>query len=247
MSDGAFWFLVANDLHYTDAEDGPWLARLVEQMNGHPEQPEFLLLLGDLVEAGQPAQFAAVRAALDRLAMPVYPVIGNHDYGPGDDRSAWDAAFGQRSYRFTHQDWELIGLDSTVGNAYEEISIPRETFDWLDTELPHIPAERPILLFTHFPLAEGVRWRPLNAGELLDRFAGRRLIAAFSGHFHGAVQQTRAGVLLVNGRCCARARANHDGAPEKGYLLCRAQADEVTTEFIRVPQDPREDAADPGA
>lgn len=239
MSAGSgFWFLVANDLHYRDAGDDAWLERLARRMNGHPEAPELLLMLGDLADDGRREQLAAVRdRLLDRLAFPTYCVIGNHDYAAGDDRSAWDEAMGPGNFRFSHRGWTFLGLDTTAGVAYEEISIPESTLGWVEEELKSIAPDRPLIVFTHFPLAAGVRWRPRNAEALLDRFARHRLRAAFSGHFHGAVQQQRGEALLVNGRCCSRSKANHDAAPEKGYLLCRAAEGVVRTEFIPLPEE----------
>jgi 3',5'-cyclic AMP phosphodiesterase CpdA len=230
-----YHFLVANDLHYLDEQEDPWLQRLVESLNSHTEEPQFLLLLGDLAENGLEPQLRAVRSALDRLRMPVCPVIGNHDYVEGADRSGWNAVFGQSNYRFEHSGWQFLGLDTTVGTPYEEILIPRSTLDWVEAELAGLSREQPLVFFTHFPLGGGIRWRPRNAEELLERFAGWNLRAGFSGHFHGAVEQEWNGALLRNGACCALRKHNHDESPAKGYLLCEASAGgEVRCRFVQV-------------
>jgi 3',5'-cyclic AMP phosphodiesterase CpdA len=230
-----FTFLVANDLHYHNEQDDPWLARLFDRMNGQAEQPEFLLLLGDLAENGSEQQLTNVKSALDWLAMPVYPVIGNHDYVEATDRTGWNATFGQTNYRFEHRGWQFLGLDSTVGTPYEDILMPESTLEWVSAELAGLSREQPLVFFTHFPIGAGIRWRPRNAEELLERFVGWNLRAGFSGHFHGAVEQEWNGALLRNGACCALRKHNHDESPAKGYLLCEASAGgELRCRFVQV-------------
>jgi len=50
----------------------------------------FVIVTGDLTHWGKPAAYAELRAVLSRLAMPVHPMLGNHD-----DRAAFRAVFPQ--------------------------------------------------------------------------------------------------------------------------------------------------------
>lgn len=50
------------------------LARLTRQ-----QQPDVLVLSGDITQRARPAQFRAARAFVDRLGVPVLAVPGNHD------------------------------------------------------------------------------------------------------------------------------------------------------------------------
>src|SRR5947209_18343960 len=56
-----FAFLCVNDIHYFDANCGPWLERAMKQMKSHAEQPEFCLIVGDLADEGKPDQLGAAR------------------------------------------------------------------------------------------------------------------------------------------------------------------------------------------
>ena len=50
------------------------LAALADQ-----QQPDLVVLSGDITQRARPAQFAAARAFVDRLGVPVLAIPGNHD------------------------------------------------------------------------------------------------------------------------------------------------------------------------
>ena len=60
----------------------------------------------------------------------------------------------------------------------------------------------------------------MNADALLARFDGYNLRATFSGHWHGYAERHFEHAAVTNSRCGSWWRKNHDGSPEKGYLLC---------------------------
>ena len=221
---GSFRFLVINDTHYLSPECGVWLEAVVRQMKSH-EQVEFCLLAGDLTEHGRPEDLAAVRDIFAGLGVPVYPVIGNHDYlaKSNDDRRAYETLFpGRLNYRFKHRGWQFVGLDTSDGLRYEKTRIQAPTFQWLDEHLPKLNQKQPTVIFTHFPLGPNVTYSPTNADELLDRFRPFNLQAVFCGHFHGFTERMVGATALTTNRCCALKRGNHDKTVEKGYFLCTA-------------------------
>ncbi|HTE20927.1 MAG TPA: metallophosphoesterase [Armatimonadota bacterium] len=233
---GELFFLVVNDIHYRDARCGPWLESAVGQMATHPERPEVCLFLGDLADEGEREQLEAGRRILDKLGLPVYPVIGNHDYAPNDDRTAYEALFPNRlNYHFEHLGWQFVGIDTTDGTRYEDIAIPTETLRWLDEVLPRLDPERPTVVFTHFPLGPGVRHRPRNADEILKRLEGRNIVAIFGGHFHGFTERHVSGMTLTTNSCLSHSRHNHDETIDKGYVLCHAKDGRVHRIRVTVP------------
>jgi predicted phosphodiesterase len=230
----AFRFLVVNDAHYMSPECGAWLEKVVRQMNGH-EGVEFCLFAGDLVEKGLEADLGTVREILRTLKVPVHVVVGNHDYLTQTDRSAFEKLFpGQLNYSFEHQGWQCVGLDTSEGLLYQNTTIPQATFQWLDEHLPKLDKQRPTMVFTHFPLGEGVRYRPKNAEALLERFLPFNLQAVFCGHFHAFTERRISKTTLTTNRCCALKRGNHDGTKEKGYFLCAAKNGKISREFVEV-------------
>ena len=234
-----FHFLVVNDVHYVDEHCGRWLEGVVRRMNAHPEKPEFCLIAGDLAENGQRAQLAGVRDVVHGLGMPVYVVIGNHDYLVQDDRKAYDDLFpGRTNYAFEHRGWHILGLDTSEGQHYMNTSIQLHTFRFLEETLPKLDRKRPCLVFTHFPLGPDVLMRPKNADDLLARFRAHRVPAVFGGHFHGYTERKLGETTFTTDKCCSLRRENHDGTKEKGYFLCRAKDGKVRHTFIEVPVPP---------
>jgi 3',5'-cyclic AMP phosphodiesterase CpdA len=228
---GSFRFVVVNDTHHQSPECSRWLEGVVRRMKA--DRPAFCLLAGDLAEQGAQSDLEAVRRVFRDLRAPVYPVIGNHDYRAQTDRAAYEKVFPKRlNYSFRHGGWQFVGLDTSEGTRYEKTRVSPETFAWLDKNLKRLDPRRPTVLFTHFPLGDGVKYRPLNADELLERFREFNLQAAFSGHFHGFTERQAGGATLTTNRCCALKRGNHDGTKEKGWFVCEARAGRLTRRFV---------------
>jgi predicted MPP superfamily phosphohydrolase len=232
---GNFHFVVVNDVHYLNERCGKWVERVVRQIKAHPERIEFCLLAGDLTEHGKPEQMASMHELLKGLGKPTHVVVGNHDHRTQDDRAVYEQFFPQRiNYRFEHNGWQFLGLDTTEGQRAYSTSVPRYTLAWLDETLPKLDKTRPTIVFTHFPLGPHVITRPGNADHLLARFKEYNLQAVFSGHYHALTERHMGKVTLTTNRCCSFSRRNHDESKEKGYFLCHAKDGTIQRTFIEV-------------
>ena len=103
---------------------------------------EFVVILGDITEAGRQAQFDSAKSDIAKTSIPVYPVIGNHDIFA----SGWDFykyAFGRSVYNFTVGTNNFIFLDTASGTmgSYQRT--------WLESTLASSPSGKK-LIFTHF-------------------------------------------------------------------------------------------------
>lgn len=232
-----FTFIAVNDLHYFDDQCGAWFRQVVAAMKASAPGAAFCLLNGDLSDRGGPDALTAVRTLFGELAMPLHTVPGNHDYLSQTDRSGYDSVFpGKLNYRFAHAGWQFIGLDTTEGVNFADTTISTTTLAWLDGEFPALDPAAPTIVFTHFPLGEGVAMRPKNADAVLERLFTLNLRAAFSGHWHGASERAKGGALLITQRCCARIRGNADQSPLKGWFVCTARPDgSVERRFVEAP------------
>lgn len=232
---GAFSFVVLNDAHFQSPQCGPWFERVARSIQSHRPKPEFCLMVGDLAEHGTTAELGGMRDALRSFGLPFQVVIGNHDYAGPTDRQPYDALFPRRlNYQFEHRGWRFIGLDSSEGTKYQMTHIQPPTLRWLDDSLPKLDRAQPTVVFTHFPLGNGVRMRPSNADAALTRLLDFNLVAVFNGHYHGFTERTAGRTVLTTNRCCAISRTNHDGTREKGYFLCQASAGAIRREFVEV-------------
>jgi len=233
---GAFTFIQVNDLHYHEPACGEWFAKVVPAMKQSAPDLDFALLCGDQADEGKLEQMTAVRDLFKGLGVPLYAVIGNHDHLTDTDRSAYEAVFpDQLNYHFEHKGWQLIGLDTSDGTHYHDTHVSKVTLQWLDDNLPKLDARQPTIVFTHFPLAKGVTNRPLNADEVLDRFANFNLQAVFGGHWHGLSERAFHDAILTTDRCCSRFRDNHDGSPHKGWFVCEVRGGTLTRRFVDAP------------
>jgi 3',5'-cyclic AMP phosphodiesterase CpdA len=231
----AFTFISINDLHYLDADCGTWFRRVVEAMHASAPDAALCLISGDLSDKGTADALIAVRDLFGGLGIPMHAVPGNHDYLAQTDRTGYDAIFPDKlNYRFMHKGWQFIGLDTTEGLKAQGTLIAPSTLRFLEEE--HLESDAPTIVFTHFPLGEGVSMRPKNADALLERLFKLNLRAAFSGHWHGASERVAGHAVLTTDRCCSRIRQNADGSPLKGWFVCDAKPDgSVTRRFVTAP------------
>src|SRR6476659_9040246 len=119
-----FTFIAANDLHALEDACRPWFESVVRQMKASAPTAEFCLLGGDLADNGTPAQLTLIKDSFSALGIPYHAVVGNHDYQSDTDRSAYERIFPEQiNYFFTHNGWQIIGLDSSEGTKAKETKI----------------------------------------------------------------------------------------------------------------------------
>ena len=139
------------DRHFRTPEH---LERAVVHLNRLAPRPDVVLATGDLVERGEAEEYARLRSIVDRLAMPLYVVPGNHDSRENLARAFADRGYLPRDGTFLHytvEQWpvRLIGLDTHVpGQPGGRLCAER--LGWLDARLGEAPA-RPTVVFMHHP------------------------------------------------------------------------------------------------
>ncbi len=145
------------DLAYRTLEH---LERAVAHLNGLSPRPDLVLATGDLVERGQPEEYARLRGALDALTMPAFLIPGNHD-----DRRALVDAFPHHRYlprdgfvQYTVEDWpvRLVALDTLVPGESGGL-LCAERLGWLDARLAEQPARPTLVLMHHPPFRTGLQ------------------------------------------------------------------------------------------
>jgi len=116
-----------------------------------PARAAFVVVTGDLAHWGDPDAYAALAAALDRLALPVHLMIGNHD-----DRARFRAAFpdtpvdpdGFIQSIVVTDEARLILLDTTVPGEPHGFLCDRR-LGWLADRLGE--SAGPVILALHHP------------------------------------------------------------------------------------------------
>ncbi len=99
----------AGDLHYNEQRR----SEALETVAGLDERADLLLLAGDLTTHGEPEQAAVLAEACAPLAIPVFAVLGNHDWH-ANRRDELVAALTEGGIRVLDRDWatcETAGVE----------------------------------------------------------------------------------------------------------------------------------------
>lgn len=182
------------------------LAAAVEHLNALHRRPDLVLATGDLAAAGTPEDYAAIRPMLDRLAMPVYLIPGNHD-----DRENLRNAFTDHAYlpaegAFLHytvdtDDLRLIGLDTLVPGA-DGGALCAARLDWLAARLAE-GRDEPTLIFMHhppfvagIPNFDAIRCAGAEALGMILR-QNPQVQAVVCGHIHRPIHHPWQGTVVI--------------------------------------------------
>jgi Icc protein len=191
---------------YQDVVDSnAMFGRAIAHLNALDPRPDLVLLSGDLVDKGEPREYAHLRKLLAGLAMPALVIPGNHD-----DRDAFRRAFGDHAYlprsgpmhyvEGGHGAVRIVALDVTVPGLHHG-DIDEDSMLWLDGALSAEP-RRPTILMMHQPPFDcGVPY--LDAyhcrnGERLAKVVARHpaVERIVCGHVHRFMQLRFGGTVL---------------------------------------------------
>jgi Icc protein len=179
--------------------------RAIAHLNELDPRPDLVLLSGDLVDKGEPAEYQHLRRLLAGLAMPTLVIPGNHD-----DRDAFRRAFADHAYlprsgpmhyvEGGHGAVRIVALDVTVPGLHHG-DIDEDAMLWLDGALSAEP-RRPTILMMHQPPFDcGVPY--LDAyhcrnGERLAHVVARHpaVERIVCGHVHRFMQLRFGGTVL---------------------------------------------------
>jgi 3',5'-cyclic-AMP phosphodiesterase len=190
------------------------LMRAVDDVNAMDPQPDFVLYGGDLAQLGQAKELELGAEILKNLKAPVRMMVGEHDWFL-DMGEKWRALFGKDVYSFDHKGVHFVvlnsilekdfwternmtpmermltvaGLDNAIQSRFE---VGEEQRAWLAEDLKAVPANRPVIVFSHSPLYK--YFRPWNfwtddaeqVQALLRRF---RSVVVIHGHTHQLLTQ----------------------------------------------------------
>jgi 3',5'-cyclic-AMP phosphodiesterase len=226
-------------LAYGRVDTAGMLERCVAELCALDPQPDLIVLTGDLVDLGRPAEYDHLRALLAPLRPPLVAVPGNHD-----DRQAFRTAFVDHAHlpadgflQFTIDNADhpvrLVGLDTLVPmEGRGELCAARLT--WLDDTLSQAPQRPTVILMHHPPFVTGIGHMDvlgLTGREAFSEVVGRhpRVELILCGHLHRNIQARVGGRAAMTGPSTAhqvtldlRADAPSSFSMEPpGYLLHR--------------------------
>ena len=179
------------------------LVRAVSALNQLDPSPDIVVLTGDLVERGEPEEYAHLRLLLAPLRIPVFAIPGNHDARePMREAFIEDGYLPRRGFlNYVIEDYPLrvIGLDTLVpGEAGGLLCADR--LRWIEDVLAGAPARPTVVLMHHPPFVTGLA-RMDRAGlsgsaafaEIVRRHLEIERILC--GHLHRAIESRFAGTI----------------------------------------------------
>jgi 3',5'-cyclic AMP phosphodiesterase CpdA len=201
MTDG-ITFIQITDLHIGHAvhpdpslriDSSANLELALETLAKVQPKPKFIIVSGDLVDRGDVESYQWLKRRLDKLEMPVFYALGNHDDRDGFYRGVLGRARGGTEpyfYGTAVEGIHLLVLDSSTPESLSG-TIEPEQFAWLEEELERHP-ELPKLIVSHHPPAiasapEFLPWRRIafaQSQRLGDLLSGRNVLGILSGHIH---------------------------------------------------------------
>jgi 3',5'-cyclic-AMP phosphodiesterase len=178
-----------------------WLRRAIAHAAEHHADAVACIILGDLVDSGDRAEYLALRDELGALPFACRLMLGNHD-----DRAAFLETFAAAETDgngFVQSTFDLGGMRcillDTLSVGESAGSLDGRRLEWLAARLAE--DDRPSLIFLHHPPI-GTGLSNFDRIGLRERAALRAVIAEhrhhvaglFFGHCHMAIAGTVAGV-----------------------------------------------------
>ncbi len=225
-----FTFVHVTDTHITGSVNPVRnLKAIAAELNAMNPKPAFVLVTGDLTEAGLPAQWARYQEIMKDFTMPVYNVAGNHEM-------KWShlGTFGlqkylnqQQRYSFDCGGVHFVGLNSGVWLQHHGL-IDRGELTWLRSDLEKAGRNTPSVLFYHH--CPG--FIP-NEPELLRTIRPYNVRLILVGHGHRFHTWKRNGLDFLEGV----GSMNNEG----GYRICEVTDTQIRTFTKLVGKDPKPD------
>ncbi len=202
------------DLHVTTrdeplnhARNEQRLRQVLRSIHDLRPRPVAIIASGDLVDRGQPEEYAELKAILDAdCEIPIWFAMGNHDR-----RDAFLQAFssgfevdadGLIQYAVDFDGLRLVVCDTLhEGHQYSGFDAGRA--QWLARMLDADKTTPTVVVMHHPPILSGVRWMDPDPnapwiGQLAEVLLGREQVrAVVCGHLHRAFHGMLAGHLIA--------------------------------------------------
>lgn len=205
---GADWsFATLSDVQFTAASPDLTQVAVAALHRIRAEEPDLVVLNGDIVDRGLPEDLALARQTLeeggcdlvavgaepddDPDTVPCYYVPGNHEsYGVGNTQStldAWEAEFGRPYRTFDHKGTRFILLNSALGSLrgsdWDQLPMLEEALATAAED----DAVSNVMVFAHHPVDDPAETKSSQFGDRMEVQLVERLLADFrSGSNKGA-------------------------------------------------------------
>lgn len=209
------------------------------------EKPAFILHTGDIVSHGAEKEYLQYHLPLVHAIapVPVIPVPGNHEEGPGEDFAGFRTLYGAERFSFDTAGSRFVGINDCGDDSLRDADLK-----FLEQELSK-PGARNKFVVMHIPAAfaeqgdtgEGGKPRGFtrNADAFHELMAQQHVQGVFFGHDHGFAARTRDGVrYIITGGAGAGIHNNMDWLGKfYHYVVVEASVEGVNLDLVRLEGD----------
>ena len=192
-------------LAYGRLDTAPYLQSAVASVLRLRQQPDAVVITGDLTDFGRAAEYEHLAQLLAPLPMPVYLLPGNHD-----DRDQLRRSFP--AHRYLHQSDAFVQYNVTVGGlrlltldtcvpGHSHGTLDAERLNWLAEQLAQCQGE-PVVIAMHHPpfrtlIGHMDRIGLLEGGRELEALVRRHpnVERVICGHLHRAIDVRFGGTI----------------------------------------------------
>jgi 3',5'-cyclic AMP phosphodiesterase CpdA len=185
-------------LAYGVVDTAAMLERCVQQLMNQGPSPDAVIVTGDLVDFGKPAEYALLKRLLEPIHVPLYLLAGNHD-----DREELRRAFAEPGFDHLREHPEFVQYTASLGGlrlvALDTV-IPHEgggrlcaqRLAWLDEQLGNDPSPT-IVAMHHPPFLTGIAHMDVLGLDGRDAFTEviarhEHVQRVLCGHLHRSIQ-----------------------------------------------------------
>lgn len=185
-------------LAYGKVDTSDYLRRAIAHLGTLPQQPDVVVMTGDLVDEGSIEEYTRLHGLLQPLSVPWLLIPGNHD-----DRDNMRSVFPDHPWVQPQGFWQfstdkpewpvrIVGLDTVVPGSSSG-KLCEERLRWLDDTLSEHPGQPTLVLMHHPPFLTGIGHMDEiglenrdELAEVLSMYPQVELVTC--GHLHRAIR-----------------------------------------------------------
>ena len=218
-ADSSIKFVQVTDVHFK-ADNQYSIDRVdktVKDIN-NLKDVSFVVFTGDNIDHPIEKDLAIFIKKINKLKVPYYLVLGNHDVskGQGLSKEKYNKVVRENNYLWFHLKWNYVfkkkGYTFIVLDGAKEV-IPgpngyykEETLKWLDNQLAK-NADKPVIIFQHYPVIDSKdfsasRYKTHKVYQVekyydvINKYDN--ILAIVSGHLHVNSETMENGIYHIN-------------------------------------------------